>query len=198
MRVLPWRWVLALLQFVAAVAALVYAPHQYKALPHPIGDDFMLVGHRMAWPPPVLRMSYAVNFPALAASIPVRYAPWSDNPVIYHRQNPFIWVSVEDCVFLLGVGLLWYWMGAKLDRGLRQHRAVRSSRLLTVLKLTTGSLFSLGVAGLAIFYATRSDADRPYKQIGPFCLIWAVVLLYYFGRKLALAIGTPIRESQNQ
>jgi hypothetical protein len=197
MRIFSWRWVLPLLQIAVATAALVYAPSEWKARPHLIGDCTG-VGRRATWPPPVLRMSYAVNFPALAASIPVRFAPWSGNPVIYHRQNPFIWVSVDDSVFLLGVGLLWYWLGAKLDRGFGQHKAIRCSRLLTVLKLTAGSLFSLGVAGLATLYATRSDADRPYKQIGPFCFIWAAVLLYYFGRKLVLAIGTPLRDSQTQ
>lgn len=195
MRALAWRSALALAQVVAAMAAFIYAPYQYKARPHPIGDDSGLVGYRMTWPPPVVRISYALNFPALAASIPVRYLPGSAQPVIY-RENPYISLSVDDSVFLLGVGVLWYWLGGMVHRGGREH-AVGRSGLARLLRSAAGTVFSLGAAALALFYATRTDADRPFRQVGPFCVVWAAAMLYYFGRNLVLAIRAPIREINN-
>jgi hypothetical protein len=100
MRTFSWRWALPLLQIALATAALVYAPSEWKARPHLIGDCTG-VGRRATWPPPLLRISYALNFPALTAAYPVRFASWSDNRVFYRRE-PFIWLSAQDSLFFTG------------------------------------------------------------------------------------------------
>jgi hypothetical protein len=179
MRVRSWRWILAVVQIAAAFAALVFAPSQWKAHPHLIGDC-TLVGFRQTWPPPILRVTYAVNFPALVASNAVQYASWSDIPVLHRREAPFVWVSVQDGIFLVNVGFLWYWLGSILDRRLEGHNDIRRSKPLAVVGLTSGCLFAITTTALATFYATRTNADRPYRQIGPFGLVWSAMLLCYF------------------
>lgn len=183
MRVRSWRWILAVVQIAAAFAALVYAPSQWKTRPHLIGDC-TLVGFRQTWPPPILRAAYAVNFPALVASYSVQFASWSDIPVLYNREGPFIWVSVQDGIFLVSVGILWYWLGSILDRRLGGYNEIPRSKPLAVVALLSGCLFAITAATLATLYATRTDADRPYRQIGPFGLVWSAMLLCYFCWKL--------------
>ncbi|MGA3105766.1 MAG: hypothetical protein ABSD53_14895 [Terriglobales bacterium] len=149
----------------------------------------MMLGHRQSWPPPSLRVAYAINFPALTAAYPVQFASWSDNRVFY-RRDPFIWLSVQDSVFLLAVGALWYGLGTMLDRKLGRRSSIIGSKSLAVIRLTMGSLFAVGVATLAMFYTMLTDADRPYRQIGPFGLIWAALLFWYFGSTLLVALRT--------
>jgi hypothetical protein len=191
MRIVFWRWTLAIVQVAAASAALIYAPYQYRARPHPSYDDTYLLGFRQAWPPPILRISYAINFPAVAAAYPVQFAHWSYFTILHHRETPFIWVSVQDSIFLFGVGSLWCWLGTMLDHRLSRESSVRRSKSLAVTGLTMGCLFAVGVGALAIFYTMLTNADRPYRQIGPFGLIWAVVLLCYFVRWLVVVLRTP-------
>jgi hypothetical protein len=192
----PWRWILPILQIAIASAAIVYAPYEYKARPHPIGDDTNLLGYRKAWPPPMLRMSYALNFPAHAAAFSVQFAHslgirfnWDTIPVIYRRDRPFIWVSVEDCMFLITVGALWFWLGEMLEGRARQ--GVRpKARVLAIIKSLTGCCCALAVAALATFYATLTNADLPLRQIGFFGLLWAASLSWYFGSHLIAALRT--------
>src|ERR1051326_7701385 len=114
MRIFAWRWFLPALQIALAASALVYAPYQYRARPHPIFDDFMLLGFRKTWPPPVLRISYAANFPAFTAAYSVQFASWAQRAVISHQGPQFVYISVQDCIFLASVGVLWYWIGRML------------------------------------------------------------------------------------
>lgn len=194
MRLFSWPWVLALAQVAIAIAAFVYAPYQYKALPHPIGDDFMLLGYRKAWPPPILRTSYAVNFPAVTASYSVQFASWANFEVVRYNRPPYVSWSVQQCIFLLSVGARWYWIGAMLDRLVGRRSNARRSRQLTIISLTIGCLFAVGVATLARFYTTLTDADRPLRRIGHFGLAWGAVLLCYFILKLVVVLRTPLRK----
>jgi hypothetical protein len=196
MRIISWRWTLAILQIMVATAALVYAPYQYKARPHPIGDDFMLLGYRMAWPPPILRTSYALNFPALTVVIPFRFSSWSRRHVFRYQGPPFVLLSVEDCIFLTAVGALWYWLGSKIDRRKRVTTEAPGSKSLKTVSLMIGFLFSAGVTALASFYVMLTDADRPFRQIGLFGLLWGVALLWYFVSNLMRVLRTALGESE--
>jgi hypothetical protein len=171
MRIGSWRWTLAIVQITVATAALVYAPYQYRARPHPVGGDFNLVGRRLAWPPPILRASYALNFPALTAVVPFRFLSWSRREVVRHQGFFFVLLSVEDCIFLTAVGALWYWLGSKLDRRKRGASATPASKSLKIVSLMMGFLFSVGVTALASFYVMLTDADRPFRQIGALGLV---------------------------
>jgi len=73
MKALAWRWALPAIQLAMAFAALIYAPYELAARYHVIGDDFMLLGYRSVYPPPILRFAYAINFPAIAAAYSVQF-----------------------------------------------------------------------------------------------------------------------------
>jgi hypothetical protein len=191
MRTISYRWTLAFVQIVFATAALVYAPYEYKAGPHPVGDDFMLLGCRKVWPPTVLRTSYALNFPALTAVVPFRFwGNWSGRKVVRYQGPPFFSFSVEDCMFLTGVFALWYWLGSRLDRRRQAANRVLRSKSARVTLLTIGCLLSMGVGTLAAYYVMLTDADRPFRQIGMAGLVWGVTLLWYSVRNLTSALRT--------
>jgi hypothetical protein len=191
MKTISYRWTLAFVQIVFATAALVYAPYEYKAGPHPIGDDAMLLGHRKVWPPPVLRTSYALNFPALTAVVPFRFwGNWSSREVVSYQGPPFFSLSVEDCMFLTGVFALWYWLGSRLDRRRQAANRVLRSQLARITLLTIGCLLALGIGTLAVFYIMLTDEDRPFRQIGMAGLVWGVTLLWHSVRNLTSALRT--------
>lgn len=188
MRMFWWRWTLPVLQIAIAFGAFVYAPYQYKLRPHPIYDDTGLLGWRKTWPPPILRMSYAVNFPAFTAAYSVQFASWAPRDVVRYEGPPFVTLSAQNCIFLTSVGALWYWIGRVLDRRTRKLKPTPNPKSMGVLPLTIGFLFSISVGALASFYAMLTDADRPYRQIGFLGLVWAVALLWCFGSNLTAVL----------
>jgi hypothetical protein len=199
MRTISYRWTLAFAQIVFATAALVYAPYEYKAGPHPIGDDAMLLGHRKVWPPPVLRTSYSLNFPVLTAVVPFRFWGYcSSREVVRYPGPPYFSFSVEDCMFLAGVFALWYWLGSRLDRRGQAANRVLRSKAARITLLTIGCLLALGIGTLAVFYIMLTDADRPFRQIGMAGLVWGVTLLWYSVRNLTSAFANVLRESPNR
>jgi len=196
MKTISYRWTLAFVQIVFATAALVYAPYEYKAGPHPIGDDAGMERKRKVWPPPVLRTSYALNFPALTVVVPLRFwGSWTSRDVVSYRRPPFFSFSVEDCMFLTGVFALWYWLGSRLDRRRRAANRVLRSKSVRITLSTIGCLLALGIGTLAVFYIMLTDADRPWRQIGMAGLVWGVTLLWYSVRNLTSALRTSSGET---
>lgn len=191
MRAFPCRWTFAFVQIVLATAALVYAPYEYRARPHPIGDDFMLLGYRKLWPPPILRTCYALNFPALTAVVPFRFwGSWSRRTIVRYQGSPFVSLSVEDGMFLTSVFALWYWVGSRLDRQGQATNRVPRAKPTRITALTIGCLLSLGVGTLAAYYVMLTDADRPFRQIGLAGLAWGMTLLWHFVWNLTSALRT--------
>ncbi|HSY90545.1 MAG TPA: hypothetical protein VK812_04190, partial [Candidatus Binatus sp.] len=173
-----------LLQLTIALAALVYAPYELRARYHVVGDDFMLLGYRSVFPPPMLRFTYAMNFPAVSAAYSVQSASWAAREAVHYQGPPFVSLSVQDCIFLTSVGVLWYVIGRMLDQRKLRPETTRSSKSSRLVPLALGFLFSVAVGALASFFAMLTDADRPLRQIGFFGLAWAVNLLWYFGSNL--------------
>ena len=103
----------------------------------------MLVGYRKTWPPPILRMSYAMNFPALTASYSLQFARWAASAVVRYNRPPFLFLTLQDCMFLLSVGVLWYWLGAKLDASLGRRITTQRSRQITINSLAIGCVVSV-------------------------------------------------------
>jgi hypothetical protein len=150
----------------------------------------MLLGYRSIFPPPILRMSYAMNFPALAAVVPFRFwGSWSLRNVVSYQRTPFFFfsLSVEDCMFLTAVFALWYWLGSGLDQRKQATNRDLRSKSTRVTLLTIGCLLSAGVGTLASYYVMLTDADRPFRQIGMAGLVWAVTSLWYFVSNLMAA-----------
>jgi hypothetical protein len=188
MRIPAWRWVLPAIQLAIALAALVYAPCELRARYHVVGDDFMLLGYRSVFPPPILRFTYAMNFPAVAGAYSVRFASWAPREVVHYQSPPFVSLSVQDCIFIASVGVLWYLIGRMLDRRKRASETAPSAKSSGLVPLAIGFLFSVGVDALASFFAMLTNADRPMRQVGFFGLAWAVSLLWYFGSNLIGAL----------
>jgi hypothetical protein len=178
MRMFSWRWTLALLQIVIAFAAIVYAPYEYRSRPHLIGDC-TLTDFRKVWPPPVLRVCYMLNFPALTAAIPIRLVSWSGRHLVEYRGPLYISsLSVDDCMFLAAVGVLWFCLGNMIDH--RNRRTAAQPKRSRVVSLIIGLLFSSGMIALAIFYTMLTGADQPFREIGAAGLVWALALFWYF------------------
>jgi len=188
MRMFGWRWTLPVLQLAIALAALVYAPYELRARYHVVGDDFMLLGYRSVFPPPTLRFAYAINFPAVSAAYLVQFASRANREVFRYQGSPFVSLSVQNCIFLAGVGVLWYLIGRMLDRRKRALGKTVRPKSSGLVPLAIGFLFAVGVDALASFFAMLTDADRPMRQIGFFGLAWAVSLLWYFGNNLIRAL----------
>jgi hypothetical protein len=185
MKRLRWRWTLAFLQVAAAVAALLYAPTQYRSGRHAIFDDAGLRIWRATYPPPVTRIAYSMSFPALAATIPLRFAPsWVSPKFEVYREQPLIVLDTDDFVFFAAVGVFWYWIGAKADRYFAAHQRSERSKTVNVGLAATGFLLSVGVGVLATYYTMLTNADKPFRQIGPFGLVWSAMLLVYFSWNL--------------
>lgn len=188
MRFISWRWTFAVVQIVFAIAALAYAPYEYRAKPHPTHDDFMLMGYRKLWPPPILRTCYALNFPALSAVVPFRFwGNWSSREVVVIKGT-LLSFSVEDCMFLTAIFALWYWLGSRLDRRREPASVAVRSKWKRVTLLTIGCLLWIGVGTLAAHYLMLTDADRPFRQIGMAGFVWGATLLFYCVRDLTSAL----------
>ncbi len=188
MSMFGWRRTLPVLQMTIALVALVYAPYELRARYHVVGDDFMLLGYRSVFPPPMLRFTYAMNFPAVAAAYSVQFASWAPREAVHYQGPPMVSLSLQNCVFLVSVGALWYLIGGILDRRKRGLEETRSSKSSALAPLVLGFMFSVGVDALASFFAMLTNADRPMRQIGFFGIAWALVLLYYFGSNLIAAL----------
>jgi hypothetical protein len=129
-----------------------------------------------------------MNFPAVTAAYSVQFASWANRDVFRYQGSPFVSLSVQNCIFLVGVGVLWYLIGRMLDRRKRALEKTPSPKSSRLVPLAIGFLFAVGVDALASFFAMLTDADRPMRQIGFFGLAWAVSLLWYFGNNLIRAL----------
>jgi hypothetical protein len=197
MRTISWRWALPFAQLMLATAALLYAPYELRSRYHPVGDDFMLLRYRSVFPPPVLRMSYALNFPALAAVVPFRFwGSWSSREAVLYKGPPFLSLSIDDCMFLSGVFVVWYWLGSWVDR--RKHPMSRDlkSKWTRIFRPTIGCLLSVEAGTLASYYVMLTDADRPFREIGMAGLVWAFTLLWYFVGRLISGLRAPSAKIQ--
>jgi hypothetical protein len=125
-----------------------------------------------------------MSFPALAATIPLRFAPsWLSPQFEVYREHPLILLHTDDFVFFAAVGALWYWIGAKADRYFGADHRRDHSKTVNVGLAATGFLLSLGAGLLATYYTMLTDA-KPFRQIGRFGLVWSAMLLVYFSWKL--------------
>ena len=126
-----------------------------------------------------------MSFPALAVTVPLRFAPqWAVPRLSIYRGEPLILLDTEDFAFFAAVGLLWYWIGAKVDRLLRRGQCKQRPRAASAALAAAGLLLAAGVGALAAKYATLTDADKPWEEVGPFGLVWSAMLICYFGWRL--------------
>lgn len=184
-----WIVVLPLLQIVLAAALYVYEPYQYRKGVRATGGSTVEY-FVQNYPAPAQRISNAINFPVLLFStgvvLPDALTP-RDRPLFkWEVDGGGAWFTPGDVLFFLGVGILWLWVGAKIDTRLR-HSLSRLPRILRIAGAALGSVFAC-IVGYAAVMAFRSA--RPFRQIAPFGLAWCLILLVYFGWRLKTEFAT--------
>ncbi len=196
MKYLRWQWFVPLLQLLIAFGAWVYEPYEYRlqATRDGIsGDNNVLTYFYQHHPAPVLSVSWGINFPALVLAYPFRKYT---NELFYYR-NSYTHMSLTPWMvgFFVGVAVLWWWIGWRLDRMLGRNRVTPRSRWTTTAELMCGFLFGV----LSAVYATqivRQDWQlRPERPIAVGGMVWSLVLLAYSGWR---AIHVLWRDQQKQ
>lgn len=121
---------------------------------------------------PLLDLSISMNFPALTIALPA--------VALGVRRPPLTWI-----VYLLGVGIFWYWIGLGLDRRLGNIHA-RESHWTRRLKST---IFGLGI----VWFGFTGIVSSHYVMSGPIfhlrllCLAfftWSALLVGYLAVNL--------------
>jgi len=171
-----------LAQVAIALAALLYAPYEWRSRPHYRGDCTGAFWG-MAWPPPTLQACYAINFPAVAAAYSV--TPRWATTCVFHRPDQLVWLTVQDVIFLALVWILWFGVAAVFP--LSWKSPTSGTRAFTVIGLLVGCFVSLGIAHFAAYYPTLTYNGPPARHMRPFGLFWAGLLFSYFAGKLAIA-----------
>lgn len=193
MRNVRWKWLLPLAQLVFAVACHVYGPHEYRAnrrRDHATGDG--LDYYERNYPALSERISLGINFPAMVLDYPLRN---SYSPEIYSHNSAYTFISIEpkDIGFFGGIVLFWHWMGRLLDRRLGPLRETTRPRAARAAGLACGLAFGVLTA---IYANTMIGFEfRPERQIGTFGIVWAAVLVAYFGWRLTRGFGAA-KETQ--
>jgi hypothetical protein len=198
-----WKFLLPVFQSVLAIALWLYIPVQYRKevlhLLHKPADypfRFRIYGPR-EFPPSCEQALYVINFPAFALSRTLI------NPLLYHLEysrqaglgeweftlpisDPealpprriFYGVEVEDLIFLGLIALLWFWVGGKIDVGLRRRAGTYKPRrrVYCVLELVVLSAILLHSAAFACWHAARVGW---FQHVGIGGLMWPVALLAY-------------------
>jgi hypothetical protein len=179
MKQFRWKWFLPLAQLVFASFCLVYGPYQYKGgivRDHAWGTTLEYFSQR--YPPPVKRISYGINFPALVLDYPL----WGNHKTLYEWKNnyTFIEITPEEIGFLVGIAVFWYWVGKKLDQNQIHGLITARPRKVRIAGLACGLAFGVLTGGYAVQMIVRDWHWRPERQIGAFGIAWSCALIAYF------------------
>lgn len=107
---------------------------------------------------------------------------WVNQRGVVFRSELF-WVQTQHLAFLACVPLLWFWIGNEL-----RARATTQSHTFTLFRFGLG----LAVGGLCAWYALDLLVNSSYhgfRVVGVFGLVWASILISYFGWKSATHLG---------
>ena len=193
MKSLSWRIGVAVSQLLLAVGLFAYAPFQYRADVQKVGV-VELTYFLQHYPPAAQRVSYALNYPAFAIAR-ILVAPKSlariDNFALmtFWADGGQERVTPTDLVFFFGVVVLWYWLAGLLETLWIKRLLIWPGMLTSicglVLSITTGT-YSL----ILLF-----SQYRPLRQIGPFGVLWSLLLIGYFGQSIVRRIKQSRVES---
>jgi hypothetical protein len=203
---ISWRLLLSVLQLVIAIACWFYGPIQFqdrlmRARHLPPGNtaryfqDNVEFLDRMS-PPPIERFLDVTNLPAYGLANELR-------DLIYRFRVPglgweYSWqlgeppraieyiIGIREVAFLAGVILLWYWVGAQIDRFIRERRGTAKPKekiwRITEMVIVFGMAVPLLVVCLLCIQAPK--CLPPNRQIATFGLIWPAAFLTYFSFNL--------------
>ena len=170
------RWWLPILQILLTLGCYSC---DYLARTRATGNDpaFYAQNHP-SW---VQRVSYGINFPALALDYPLKNA---GDPELYKLSTKYVYVVIypRDVGFFIGILLFWHCVGRTVDGRWGWPRAGARFKWVRFLVLFLGA----GFAVLNAAYADELLASHflPERQVAIFGLVWACALTSYFMWKL--------------
>ena len=130
-------------------------------------------------PAPAERVSLAINFPAavvadlLTLPFPIQ---------LYQSGHRFL--SLRDLVFFGSTGVFWYWVTSIVIRRKTRGDLRNLKRPHRIGLLVCGVLFALFEGILALEWLFSKSSTPPYREVGPFGLLWSVALAAYFVWKM--------------
>jgi hypothetical protein len=183
------RFFLPFGQLVLALACHIYEPHEYRVGARrdgAVNNPEYTLQHS---PAPVGMISRGVNFPALVLAYPLRNA----GQAIFERNGDYtlIWIGVNDLGFFIGIVFFWYGVARIQDRNAEKSLTAAWATKATTAGLVCGAIFGVLTGAYAIQMA--STRWRPEREIGAFGVVWGLVLIAYFIRRLASDFGTERR-----
>jgi len=173
-----WKYLLPSVMLMLALACHIYDPHEYRvrSLRDGVTSNLFYFGqHSPAW---AGRISRGLNFPALVLAYPFRDA----TQTIYDSgdvDHILIMISPADVSFFIGIMFFWSCTGWIIDQ---RGASVFRSPVVSFVGLAGGIVFGLATGA----YAAPMVASKwfPERIIGGFGILWAAVLIGYFGRRL--------------
>ena len=178
MKGIRWSWLLPVLQLICVLSVHIYDPHQYRVLLRQRRATGGIEYYEQNYPSPSGRISQGINFPAIVLDYPLREAY---SPILYERNDydTLIYITPKDIGFFFGVAIFWFWVGHMLDKSLGKNLAGTWPRVVRLAGLVCGVAFALLTAAYAAHMLALEF--RPWRQIGTFGIVWAAVLIAYFG-----------------
>ena len=207
MKLLRWKLVLPLLQFLLAVFLWLYVPFQFSRemiarmnlKPEQVAGRSLGLSAEtthLYFPPSAGRLLYAMNFPAYVLSNKVEdIVKWRTTPAFQFTINdssrqPLALYNfgVRELTFFSGVCVLWFWVGVRVDR-LKEV----SRRFVPRWRRISEMIAALAVAILLLraclpCLPPKSSAP-PEHTIMTFGLIWPTLFLADFCLSLRHELG---------
>jgi hypothetical protein len=167
-----WRIILSVSNLLLAGLLFSLGQHEFKSLARSPGAFYE---GAVGYVPTAQQVSYCWNTPSLVLTAPLR------NRLTGHVVLFGSWVTYGDIEYGIAVFLFWWLVGLELD-WVRANRVSQWSRLIKMVGYVLGVGFSL-----LLLYAGASGLAGTFS--GPHAivvsmLLWGLILLYYFGRKL--------------
>lgn len=135
-----WRLAIPLIQLGLGIGLWFFIPVQFHrrmlAFMHlspqqMAGRSLALTPEAFAryYPPPAGRFLYAMNYPAYVASNGVEDAiRWRETPIYRFSVGSYTYIiGASQTAFFLGICLLWFWVGSRVDQWRPSRRWVRAS-----------------------------------------------------------------------
>jgi|SRR6185437_4485770 len=167
------RFVLPAIQMTLSACLLVLGAAQYRA------DR----GKEIYYGAPAKRICYAINAPALLFRSAGLYILDAS-----HLVSAKVYDAIDNGTFILGVGLLWFLVGAAIDSRLKRPAKAALSRPWRL--AIDFSLIVLGIAFLFFGFGAWNlihlgSMLQGFAEAAIYCL-WALVLVFISGYDLRL------------
>ncbi len=183
---LSWKKILPIAQILLAIALLALGNAHRRAFERDVEARSTVRLGALAFLPhavwdynePALELSLAINFPVIVTLAPaVRFASL---PVAY-------------ALYVIAVGLFWYWIGREIDRQLDPTVVSKPERpnLILLVLYAIACIASAAFAFTSLAYIVHGLFFH-LRLLSAAILVWSGIFVAYFGLKLLRRLA-PIR-----